>query len=104
MVRSIITPGKIIFSGVVLIGLLFTGILLIAMDSSIWVPPESEYNQIEIDIPVRLLDRRTAERRSDDVCLSETRCDNCDVMNVSTIGYGDARVCSACLRILPPLV
>jgi murein DD-endopeptidase MepM/ murein hydrolase activator NlpD len=47
MVRSIITPGKIILSGVVLIGLLFAGILLIAMDSSLWIPPQSELNQFD---------------------------------------------------------
>ena len=47
MVRSIFTPGKIILSGAVLIGLLFTGILLIAMDSGIWLPPESELNLSE---------------------------------------------------------
>ena len=47
MVRSIITPGKIILSGVVLIGLLFTGILLIAMDSGIWLPLGSELNMSE---------------------------------------------------------
>ena len=45
MMRSTITPGKIILSGVVLIGLLFTGILVITMDSQLWVPPGSELNR-----------------------------------------------------------
>jgi len=45
MMRSIVTPGKIILSGVVLIGLLFTGILMIAMDSRVWIPPGSESNR-----------------------------------------------------------
>ena len=54
--------------------------------------------------PVKLLDRRTAERMSDDVCLSDTHCDNCDATKVRTLAYGDARVCDTCLKVLPPLV
>jgi LasA protease len=34
-----ITPGKIILSGILLIGLLFTGILVLAMDDRVWIPP-----------------------------------------------------------------
>lgn len=45
MVRINITPGKIILSGVVLIGLLFTGVLLISTESNLWVPPGSGSNQ-----------------------------------------------------------
>ncbi len=45
MERSIITPGKIILSGVVLIGLLFTGVLLISSESSLWIPPGDSSNQ-----------------------------------------------------------
>jgi LasA protease len=45
MVRSIITQGRIILSGVVLIGLLFTGILLITMDNRTWISPVNESNQ-----------------------------------------------------------
>jgi LasA protease len=43
--RSFISPGKIILSGILLIGLLFAGILIIAMDSQVWVPPGSELNK-----------------------------------------------------------
>ena len=53
---------------------------------------------------VKLLDRRTARRMSDDHVLSDTHCDNCDATNLRTLAYGDARVCDACLKILPPLV
>jgi len=42
--RRFISPGKIILSGILLIGLLFAGILIIAMDSRVWVPPGSELN------------------------------------------------------------
>jgi LysM repeat protein len=45
MERSTITPGKIILSGVVLIGLLFTGVLLLSTESSLWIPPGSGSNQ-----------------------------------------------------------
>jgi len=48
MMRSIITPGKIILSGIVLIGLLFTGILVIAMDSRVWIPPADELNRSQL--------------------------------------------------------
>ena len=37
--RSFITPGKVILSGLILLGLLFTAILVLAMDSRVWVPP-----------------------------------------------------------------
>jgi hypothetical protein len=47
MVRNIITPGKIILSGLVLIGLLFVAVLVISVEDSLWVPPSSEFNQIE---------------------------------------------------------
>jgi murein DD-endopeptidase MepM/ murein hydrolase activator NlpD len=47
MVRNIITPGKIILSGVVLIGLLFVAVLVVSVESSLWIPPKSELNQIE---------------------------------------------------------
>lgn len=53
---------------------------------------------------VKLLDRRTAGRMSDDHVLSDTHCDNCDATKVRTLAYGDARVCDACLKVLPPLV
>ena len=46
MVRNIITPGKIILSGVVLIGLLFVAVLVVSVENSLWVPPKSELNQI----------------------------------------------------------
>jgi LasA protease len=46
MVRNIITPGKIILSGVVLIGLLFVAVLAVSVESSTWIPPKSELNQI----------------------------------------------------------
>jgi len=39
MMRNLITPGKVIISGILLIGLLFTGILVLAMDDEIWIPP-----------------------------------------------------------------
>ena len=53
---------------------------------------------------LKLLDRRTAGRMSDAHVLSDTHCDNCDATKVRTLAYGDARVCGACLKILPPLV
>ena len=48
MVRNIITPGKIILSGVVLIGLLFVAVLAVSVESSLWVPPNNELNQIDV--------------------------------------------------------
>jgi LysM repeat protein len=48
MVRNIITPGKIILSGVVLIGLLFVAVLAVSVESSLWVPPNYELNQVEV--------------------------------------------------------
>lgn len=53
--------------------------------------------------PVKLLDRRTVERNDSHVVASLRRCDNCDTRDVSTVRYGDARVCSVCLAFLPPL-
>lgn len=52
---------------------------------------------------VRLLDRRTAERKDPDTFRDTLSCDNCDADDVHTVRYGDARVCNDCLDILPPL-
>lgn len=52
---------------------------------------------------VRLLDRRTAERKDPDTFRDTLSCDNCDADDVHTVRYGDARVCNDCLEILPPL-
>jgi murein DD-endopeptidase MepM/ murein hydrolase activator NlpD len=41
MKRTLITPGKIILAGLLLIGLLFTAILVLAMDDRVWIPPGS---------------------------------------------------------------
>jgi LasA protease len=54
--RNLISPGKIILSGILLLGLLFAGILIIAMDSRVWIPPGSELNRSqeatsEVQIP-----------------------------------------------------
>ena len=46
--RNFISPGKIILSGLLLIGLLFAGILIIAMDSRVWIPPGSDLNRDQI--------------------------------------------------------
>lgn len=43
--RNLISPGKVILSGILLVGLLFAGILILAMDNRVWVPPSSELNR-----------------------------------------------------------
>ena len=43
--RNFVSPGKIIISGFLLIGLLFAGILIIAMNDRVWIPPGSELNR-----------------------------------------------------------
>lgn len=43
--RNLVSPGKIIISGFLLIGLLFAGILIIAMNDRVWIPPGSELNR-----------------------------------------------------------
>jgi LasA protease len=48
MERNIITPGKIVLSGVVLIGLLFVAVLVASVESSLWIPPGSELSQTDI--------------------------------------------------------
>ncbi|MFL7890585.1 MAG: LysM peptidoglycan-binding domain-containing protein [Anaerolineales bacterium] len=45
MMRNLITPGKVIISGMLLIGLLFTAILVLAMDDEIWIPPGGDSKQ-----------------------------------------------------------
>lgn len=47
MVRNIITPGRLIISGLVLIGLLFVVVLALSVEDSLWIPPKSELNQID---------------------------------------------------------
>jgi murein DD-endopeptidase MepM/ murein hydrolase activator NlpD len=56
--RSLISPGKIILAGILLLGLLFAAILIIAMDDRVWIPPRSELNrsqaptsQVQVDSP-----------------------------------------------------
>lgn len=44
--RNIISPGKIILSGILLIGLLFAAIMIISMDKRVWVPPGGESNPV----------------------------------------------------------
>jgi murein DD-endopeptidase MepM/ murein hydrolase activator NlpD len=44
--RNFISPGKMIISGILLVGLLFAGIMIIAMDSRVWVPPGGETERI----------------------------------------------------------
>lgn len=45
MIRNLLTPGRIILSGLFLIALLFTGILVLTMDNRIWIPPGSSSNR-----------------------------------------------------------
>lgn len=77
---------------------------VIGSEETAWDELDVEGNEFDISVPVPLLDRRTTERRSPDYSLSDTHCDNCDATGVHTVTYGDARVCDACLKILPALV
>jgi murein DD-endopeptidase MepM/ murein hydrolase activator NlpD len=46
MAPRIFTPGRIIFSGLILIGLLFTTLLVVVMDDPIWNPTRNQEDQI----------------------------------------------------------
>jgi len=50
MLRSIITPGKVVFFGVVLIGLLFTCALVTFLENDVWIRPDMEDSQIEVSV------------------------------------------------------
>lgn len=45
MAPRILTPGRIIFSGLVVIGLLFVTLLVVLMDDTVWIPPENQDRQ-----------------------------------------------------------
>lgn len=64
---------------------------------------ECESSPVVCDKPVRLLCRRTAMRLDAYSLMSNRHCDNCDGEDVDTVAYGDARVCVACLAVLPGL-
>jgi len=60
--RNLLSPGKIILSGFLLIAVLFAGILIIAMDNRVWIPPGSELNRSQI---IDSSDQNPSAARSD---------------------------------------
>lgn len=104
LTKSVVVEAKTLELALVLIHdytLHMSGV--VGSDECDWDECEADEDVYLSGKAVRLLDRRTAERRDPDVLRDERSCDNCDDKDVHTVPYGDARVCNDCLAMLPPL-